>query len=228
MIVPSTQRIFDGSVYAIATAGQTVLATTSVGLLTSADDGLSWAATGPEGSADWRFLAAAKTKAVAASLHSAQVSVDSGMKWQPIDLPIGFTQIFAIAIDPSGEVWVGGREGVFVSSNAGKSWSTPKNLFVGAVSNIFYDDSSDRMMVTTNGNSSLVFTVQLPSKQVSFTDTGWSLRFARMVGDHIVAATLFDGIVVQPQMMVSPVTPLQASRAAVNAVAADAAHAKPE
>lgn len=228
VLVPSSQRVFDGSVYAIATAGQTVLATTSVGLLTSEDNGLNWTASGPEGSAEWRFLAAAKTKAVAASLHSAQVSVDSGMKWQPIDLPVGLTQIAAIAIDPSGDVWVGGRQGVFVSSNAGKSWTTPRNLFVGPVSNIFYDDSTDRMVITTNGNSSLVFTVQLPTKQVSFADTGWSLRFARLVGDHIVAATLFDGIVVQPRMMVSPVASLPGTEATVAGRPGDVTPTKPE
>jgi photosystem II stability/assembly factor-like uncharacterized protein len=228
VIVPSNQRVFDGSVYALATAGQTVLATTSVGLLTSVDDGLSWAASGPDGSADWRFIAAAKSKAVAASLHSAQMSVDAGIKWQPVDLPVGFSQISAIAVDPSGEIWIGGREGVFVSSNGGKSWTVPRNLFVGPVSNIFYDDTADRMIITTNGNSSLVFTVQLPSKQVSFADTGWSLRFARMVGDHIVAATLFDGIVVQPRMMVSPITPLPVAQAAVHGASVDAAQAKPQ
>jgi hypothetical protein len=35
-------------------------------------------------------------------------------------------------------------------------------------------------------------------------DTGWSLRFVRPVGDHLVAGTLFDGIVVQPKMVDSP------------------------
>ena len=228
VLVPSSNRVFDGSVYGIATAGSTVLATTSVGLLTSTDNGLSWAATGPEGSADWRFIAAAKTKAVAASLHSAHLSVDSGLKWQAIELPRDFTQISAIAVDPSGDVWIGGSEGVFVSSNAGKSWSTPKNLFVGPVSNIFYDDTSDRMMITTNGNSSLVFTVQLPSRQVTFADTGWSLRFARIVGDHIVAATLFDGIVVQPRMMVSPIAAMPETKASVSGRPVDATQAKPQ
>jgi len=46
--------------------------------------------------------------------------------------------------------------------------------------------------------------VQLPELQVSFADTGWNLRFARPMGDHLIAATLFDGIVVQPKMVISP------------------------
>jgi hypothetical protein len=37
--------------------------------------------------------------------------------------------------------------------------------------------------------------------RVSWWDTGWNLRFMRPVGDHLVAATFFDGIVVQPRMV---------------------------
>ena len=214
-LVPSSARVFDGSVFSIATAGDTVLAATSVGLLTSVDNGLTWAVSGPEGSAEWRFLATAHKYVVAASLHDIQVSSDSGTVWQPVPLPEKFTQISAIAVDASGEVWIGGREGVFITSNHGKSWSVPDDLYLNAVNNIFYDEPSDRIVVTTSGNSSLVFTVQMPSKHVSFTDTGWNLRFARLMDDHIIAATLFDGIVVQPRMVVSPIAPLASAKLAV-------------
>jgi len=207
-LVPSNSRVFDGSVYAVATAGDTVLAATSVGLLTSVDSGLSWATSGPEGSADWRFLATAHQYVVAASLHDVQISSNSGAAWLPVPLPEKFTQISAIAVDASGEIWIGGREGVLITSDRGQSWSVPKDLYLNAVNNIFYDQPSDRIVVTTSGNSSLVFTVQMPGKQVTFTDTGWNLRFARLMDDHIIAATLFDGIVVQPRMMVSPVSPV--------------------
>lgn len=214
-LVPSKSRVFDGSVYAVATAGDTVLAATSVGLLSSVDNGVSWSTSGPDGSADWRFLATAHKYVVGASLHDIQVSSDTGAAWQPVPLPEKFTQISAVAVDALGEVWIGGREGVFITSNRGKSWSVPKDLYLNAVNNIFYDESSDRIVVTTSGNSSLVFTVQMPGKQVSFTDTGWNLRFARLMDDHIIAATLFDGIVVQPRMVVSPVAPLASAQLAL-------------
>ena len=215
VVVPSSSRVFDGSVFSVATAGDTVLATTSVGLLTSVDNGLSWAAADPNGDGDWRFLAAAKKNVVAASLHDVRVSNDSGSTWEPVAMPEKFTQISAIAIDAAGEIWIGGREGVFITANRGESWSVPEDLYLNAVNNIFYDEPSDRIVITTSGNSSLVFTVQMPSKRVSFTDTGWNLRFARLMDDHIIAATLFDGIVVQPRMMVSPVAPLASAQAAV-------------
>ena len=204
---------FDGSVYGIVTSNEKMLASTSIGLLVSSDNGVTWTLDGPQKSADWRFLAAAKGNVVAASLKTAQLSVDSGQTWTPIPLPEEVSQISGIAVDPAGELWIGGREGVFVSSNAGNSWSRPKNLYVNAVSSVFYDESSNRVIVTTGGYSGIVFSVQLPGKQVSYFDSGWSVRFARPVGDHLVAATLFDGIVVQPRMMDStgPVAPAKAA-----------------
>jgi hypothetical protein len=36
---------------------------------------------------------------------------------------------------------------------------------------------------------------------VKYWNTGWNLKLVRSLGDHMVGATLFDGIVVQPQMV---------------------------
>ncbi len=206
----STSHGFDGAVYTLATAGQTMLAATSAGLMTSSDDGLTWTLAGPENSIDWRFLAATKDNVIAASLHNLSFSADEGKTWAQILLPEGLTQVGAVAVELSGEVWVGGREGVYVSRDGGNTWTTPKNLFVNSVNSIFYDDAENRIMVTTGGYSSIVFLVQLPDMKVSFADTGWSLRFARPMGDHLIAATLFDGIVVQPRIVASPVEPASA------------------
>jgi hypothetical protein len=41
---------------------------------------------------------------------------------------------------------------------------------------------------------------------VHYWNSGWKLRFARPVGDHLVAATLFDGVVIQPRMVDSAFT----------------------
>ena len=202
--VAPTAKGFDGSVSGLTTAGQTVLALTSVGLMSSDDNGLSWTLSGPERSADWRYLSSAKSNVVAASLHSISFSADAGKTWATVLLPEGLTQIGAVAVEASGRIWVGGREGIFVSSDAGSTWTTPKNLFVNSVNSIFYDEGSQRMIITAGGYGTIVFLVQLPGLQVTFADTGWSLRFARPVGDHLLAATLFDGIVIQPRMVASP------------------------
>ena len=103
-------KFFDGSVYALATADKTMLALTSIGLLTSPDDGVTWQLGGPAGAADWRYLAAAKTNVVAGSMHSIQASTDSGGTWNDVQLPDGLTQIAAVSVDGAGELW-GRRSG---------------------------------------------------------------------------------------------------------------------
>jgi hypothetical protein len=185
---------------------------------------VTWALTGPERSADWRYLASAKDDVVAASLHTVSFSADAGKSWAAVLLPEGLTQVGAVAVEPSGRIWVGGREGIFVSKDAGNTWTTPKNLFVNTVNSIFYDEAAEQMVVTTGGYSSIVFLVKLPQMQVSFADTGWNLRFARPIGDHLVAATLFDGIVVQPRMVATPLEPAAQAVAPPRPVAA----ARPE
>jgi photosystem II stability/assembly factor-like uncharacterized protein len=211
MFAASTPRTFDGSVYVLATAGQRMLAATSYGLLASGDNGMTWAPSSVDGSVDWRFLAAARQNAVAASLHSVQFSSDSGATWVPVKIPAELTRVGAVAVEPSGTIWLGGREGVFVSSDAGNTWTRPKDLYVSDVSSLFYDASDDRITLTSGGYSGYVFSVQLPQRTVSYADAGWNLRFARPVGDHLVGATLYDGVVVQPKMVVSPIQPAEAA-----------------
>ncbi len=196
--------VFDGGVYVMVTTERLVLAATSAGLLSSSDNGQTWASAGPKSSTEWRFLASAKQNVVAGSLHSISFSPDSGVTWAPIKLPAELTQVSAVAVEPSGEIWVGGREGLFISSDGGNVWSTPKNLFVSSVTSIYYDELANAVTVTTAGPQGVVFTMKLPQRSVAYYESGWTLRFARPVDDHLVAATLFDGIVMQPRMMASP------------------------
>ena len=201
LVAAREPRYFDGSVSGITTAAQVMLATTSTGLIRSLDSGSTWTVTPASNSADWRFVSAAKSNVVAASLREMFYSGDSGDSWNQVSLPGGITQISAISVTSSGELWVGGREGVFVSADGGSSWATPKGLFVGSVRSLFYDEPTDRMIVAA---AHVVFSVQLPQKVVTYADSGWDLRFAHPVGDHLIAATLYDGIVIQPKLMSPP------------------------
>jgi photosystem II stability/assembly factor-like uncharacterized protein len=192
---------FDGSVYGIAQAGDTQYAATSEGLLMSNTAGQSWSRVESLDGQELLFVSVAKKMVLIAGLKSVMLSSDGGKTWGTVKLPDTLTQIAAVAADGFGGVWVGGREGVFSTNNSGTTWDTLANLYIRDVNSLFFDVDSARLVITAGGSSTIAFAVHLPERSVKFWDTGWNLRFARPVGDHMVAATLFDGVVVQPQMV---------------------------
>jgi photosystem II stability/assembly factor-like uncharacterized protein len=194
---------FDGAVYAMSLEGDSVFAASSLGLLVSSTSGMSWKAVEGVGAEEFYFLGSAREEVVAAGLKTMRLSKDGGSTWKTVTPPSQVSQITAAAIDGDGGLWVGGREGVFLSPDDGASWQTLKGLFVNDVNNIFYDARGKRILITNSGGT-FGFAVQFPEKKVSFWDTGWKLRFVRPVGDHLMAITPFDGVVLQPRMMDSP------------------------
>ena len=194
-------HVFDANVNAIARVGDTLYAATSDGLLRSVTAGESWKLmAGPEKD-DWSFVASAKSWVLAATLRSAVLSSDGGQRWEPVNLPGTLTQLAAIAVDDGGGLWLGGREGIFISQDRGATWQSLKNLSIRDVNSLYYDEPSQRMLITANSQNTIAFAVHLSDRSVHYWNTGWNLRLVRPVGDHLVGATLFDGIVVQPRMI---------------------------
>ena len=192
---------FDASVAALARSGDTLYAGTSEGLIESRTAGMSWKLVAGLPKHDWTFVAASRSMVVAATRSSAMLSSNGGVRWASVKLPGALTQIGAAAVDGAGGLWVGGIEGVFVSENGGASWETVKNVHFGDVNSLFYDEASQRMLITANNTNTIAFAVHLPDRKVTYWNTGWNLKLVRAVGDHLVAATLFDGMVVQPRMV---------------------------
>ncbi len=198
---------FDGNVNAIARTGDTLYAATSDGLLKSVTAGTSWGPTPGLEKQSWRFVAAARSMVAAATLNTVALTMDGGRSWNSVALPQVVTQLGAVAVDGVGGLWIGGREGVFFSEDQGATWHTMKNLSVHDVTNLFYDAPAQRILITADNRNTIVYAVHLPDRIVQYWNTGWSLRLARPMGDHLVGATLFDGIVVQPRMVASKEAP---------------------
>jgi photosystem II stability/assembly factor-like uncharacterized protein len=200
---------FEASVGAIARSGDTLYAATSEGLVRSVTAGESWKFVAGLDQHGWNFVAASRSMVMAATLTDARLSLDGGQKWTSVTLPGKLEQLAAIAVDGAGGVWVGGREGVFFSENEGATWQTLPSLYIRDVSSLFYDEASQRMLITANNRDSVAFVVHLPDRKVRYWNSGWNLRLVRPVGDHLVGATWFDGIVVQPQMVDSSLVAAQ-------------------
>jgi photosystem II stability/assembly factor-like uncharacterized protein len=212
--VPS--HSFDANVNAIAQSGDTLYAATSEGLLRSGTAGESWKLIAAPGMDNWSFVSTAKSWVLAATLRSAIVSSDGGENWAPVTLPEVLTQLAAVAIDDAGGIWLGGREGIFVSQDRGVTWQGLKNFSIRDVNSLFYDEPTQRMLITANSRNTIAFAVHLPDRTVHYWNTGWNLRLVRPVGDHLVGATLFDGIVVQPRMVDSSAVATQRKATAVD------------
>lgn len=212
-----TAATVSSTVYALERGSGTILAGTGDGLLQSSDSGQSWVAVPIAGLSDVHFLAVSQAGTgaepaadqlgtlFAANLSAAAISTDSGRSWALVPLPAGLTQVGAVGVDGEKNLWIGGREGVWFSSNGGGEWKTLRNLFLTQVDSLFYDAAGQRMLVTA-ANSTAAFSVEMKTQKVTFEKTGWRLRFARPVGNHLVAGTLFDGMVVQPEMVATPLT----------------------
>jgi photosystem II stability/assembly factor-like uncharacterized protein len=192
---------FDGSVYGFAVSGETLFAATSEGVLRSASSGTTWSEVRSLPIEEWRFVAASQSAVVVASLNSVRVSLDGGNTWKAVTLPPKTTQVLALSVDDEGQVWIGDRGGVSISGDDGATWQEPANMGVRSVNSIFYDQPSERMLVTARDPATVAYAIDIKSKQANSWETGWNLRFLRPVGDHLVAATPFDGIVVQPRMV---------------------------
>jgi photosystem II stability/assembly factor-like uncharacterized protein len=194
---------FDNSVFAFARDGGQIFAATADGILRSFDGGESWnLATDPQGHI-WYTIASSGSTLVASSLTKTLISKDDGHTWKPLTTPSELTQITAVAADSFGGLWVGGREGIYHSTDQGTSWQMWKNLFVRDVNSIYYDEKGERILVTGNSSTTFAFSAHLPDQKVTYWNTGWNLRLLRPVSDHLVAATLFDGVVIQPEMVAS-------------------------
>ena len=204
LVVPSPTRL-DDVIYSIASQEGTELAGTNEGLFQSKDNGQSWTPVKSLSMPEVRFVAVQGPMQMAAGLRRIALSMDKGTTWDVVPMPAELTQIAAIAVDDQKNLWVGGREGAFYSTDYGMNWKTLRNLFVTQVDNIFFDAAGHRVLVTAF-DSTVAFAAHVPDYKVSYWDTGWKLRFIRPVGDHLIGATLYDGIVVEPKMVESAET----------------------
>ena len=215
---PAVTRIppgksFDGFAYSLARGGDTLFAATSSGVLRSDSNGSMWTLAPELQTAEWRHVAAVDGTVVVASLYRMEVSHDGGESWTAVKPPQQVTEISAVAVDREGNIWAGGRQGALYSSDQGNTWTMPDRLYARNIDSLYFDQANSRMLVTSNGPTTVAFAVETPTMKVKWWDTGWSLRLLRPVGDHFAAATLYDGLVVQPRMVDSAELQKHSSRA---------------
>ena len=202
---PDTQQSSTG-VFAMLTRESKLYAATEDNLLVSTDDGRAWKPVPSLHGHAWRMIASEGPRVFLGDRNAMALSIDGGASFSMLALPSELTVLGAVAVDPGGRLWAGGREGIYLSEDNGGSWHLVKGLFVPDVNGIYYDRAANRLLITSNGRATVAFGVSLPELQVRYWETGWKLRMLRPVGDHLIGVTAFDGVVLEPRMVNSEET----------------------
>ncbi|MGE5322441.1 MAG: transcriptional regulator [Actinomycetota bacterium] len=179
-------------------AGQTWYAATSTGLLITSDAGQTWHRQDLPALKYATNLAVSGKMVVVANRSALAVSVNGGESWlTPKPLPAGF-MINSVAVDSTGDIWLGARDGMFRSSDVGDTWKRVISLRLSNIVSIQFDRQNQRILAT-GAASTNVFESTDNGRTWNPINTGWLLRNVSSANGRLLATTPFDGIVVQPE-----------------------------
>jgi photosystem II stability/assembly factor-like uncharacterized protein len=194
--IPQTTEL-NGRVNSLDLTGDLWLASTSLGLLTSKDQGATWQGGPVMDSGDYISVTALGATMAAARSDGIVLSTDSGATWAPMQLPGTLTRVHRIAFSPDGTLWMGAREGVYFSHDNGKSWLWMERLPFRDVDDLTFDSRLMRVLVSSR-SSDQIYGIDPKTTTWKWWKTGYRLNSVRAAGDHMVAASLYDGVLVEP------------------------------
>lgn len=199
--VISKPETIDVQVNDLSVSGPVWFAATADGVYRSTTNGTTW--TGPViKEPHYHFIDVEGSTVFAASRNQLRLSEDGGETWTSVNLPEKLATVHALATSPNGTLWLGGREGVFTSDDRGKTWSAIPLPIVN-IDNVDYDPGLKRVVITS-ASSTLVFAVDPADKKWKWWDAGWNVRMVHSIAGRLVAASLYDGVVVAPKELETP------------------------
>ena len=203
-LVKTTQTVakpageIDGRVNGFDLSHSTWYAATTAGVDQSSDQGKVWTGGPILGQADYRNVHSVGPIVLATHRTGIAISQDGGKTWQSQPLPGKLTAIRTSTIAPGGSMWLGGREGVFYSTDNGANWQFMSSLPISDINGIEYEGDLKRIVITS-WSSTWVMAVNESDKSWKWWDAGWHVRGVRSTGGRLLAASLYNGVVLQPQ-----------------------------
>ena len=189
----------ESPVNALDVSGDVWAAATGYGVVTSSDQGASWQGGPVMGEGDYLSVTVHADTMVAARADRVVISGDAGKTWWPMGLPTMLTHIHRVVFSPDGTLWLGAREGVYLSRDLGKSWMWIHRLPFRDVDDLSYDAESKRLLVSS-GSSDQVYAIDPKTMTWDWWQTGYDIVMIRAAGDRLVAASLDDGVLVGPEL----------------------------
>jgi photosystem II stability/assembly factor-like uncharacterized protein len=176
------------------------MAATSAGLFTSTNQGKSWSGGPVMGKQDFVSVQANGSLIALATRSNVLVSKDDGKTWENSSLSSYVSSIRGVTVTADGQIMFASREGAFRSPNAGAGWEHMQNgLPDKNISSISYDQDSKRLLATSTETGVVFESNDAGQTWTRGPDTGYPLRHISMVHGRFLAATPFDGVVMQPE-----------------------------
>jgi photosystem II stability/assembly factor-like uncharacterized protein len=208
----------EGRITALAESDGTWYAATAQGVFRSTNNGNSWQGpvlggehypsfAGPDGTV---AITTSGATVYAVRRQGIVVSHDQGATWGPVIYPSGLTQINTLAVTPGGQLWAGGREGVFFTSDHGHHWTKLSRLPVVAVNSLSWDADMGRVILTSR-ESTVVYAIDPATQTWKWWNAGWPLHQVTSMQGRLVAASDYSGVVAQPQTETASVNELKQS-----------------
>lgn len=187
--------------------GEKWFAATSRGLYVS-DDGKKWNLNPGVKGRTISFLS--KRSGVIALVDSKGilVSTDDGQTWRrPKAAPLRIT-ISGVVITRNQEIVLASDEGIFRSRDMGKSWQrSQRGLPDRAIHTVAYDDYDGHVLIIAGINRAVFESEDGGLTWRHGPNSGWPLRSIRIAKGRFVAATTFDGVVIDVKDDSSTVVP---------------------
>ena len=200
--VKETVREMGGRIYAIDLSGNAWVAASTSGLFISKDNGASWQGGPVMGSGDYVSATSHGAMMAAARTNGVVLSSDAGQTWWPMGIPTALTRIRRVAFSSDGTLWLGAREGVYFTRDKGKTWMWVHRLPMVDVGDLFYDARQNKVLVSSRA-SDFVYSIDNQTLDWKWWRTGFNLSLVRGAGDRIVAASIDDGVLVEPSKAIA-------------------------
>jgi photosystem II stability/assembly factor-like uncharacterized protein len=185
-------------VQALDLSGDVWLASTGGGLFTSKDQGASWQGGPVMGWVDYLSVAVHGSLQAAARQEDVVLSTDAGQGWRFMGVPATLTRIHSVAFSADGTIWLGAREGVYFSRDLGSTWMWVNRFPLGDVDDLSYDAHLGKIIVSSRA-SDQIYVIDTQTLEWKWAQTGYRIAHVRTVGGRLLAASLFDGVLVEPQ-----------------------------
>ena len=187
----------NASVSGLELAPEQWYAATSIGLLISADSGQTWRKSALPVMAGPVNLSVAGKFVVVSGSGAVFASTDAGATWIAPGIPSFISRIHSVSVDHKGALWIAAREGAFRSVDQGDSWQQVSALPLADVASIQFDPDSHRVLATGT-DSTQVFESFNNGRSWRAVESGWLVHELHPAGAKLAAATLFDGVIIQP------------------------------